>query len=228
MDRSSEERTLRQVNGRTRLEVNLNEPRAQLESLATRLDLYTNITDGTFEAMATNYTPRIEALENKGEALEAWRITGDTKILTLQEFDLISNDDLRNLHILIVNAAENTSNDIGALSKDLGGHIGALSNDFGDRIGALSNDLAGRIDALSNDLGGRIVAFSNDVGAILNDLVTNCIKQNDAMSYEDLIDKPVQVILAVWVNNIQEDVPLSNFGGSLDYIKIINTPLPAE
>ncbi len=54
MDRSSEERTLRQVNGRTRLEVDLNEPRALFESLATRLKLYTNITDDTLESMAAS------------------------------------------------------------------------------------------------------------------------------------------------------------------------------
>ena len=49
--------------------MNLSEPRAQFESLATRLELYTNITDDTFEAMAANYTPRIEALEDEVEAL---------------------------------------------------------------------------------------------------------------------------------------------------------------
>ena len=69
MDRSSEERTLRQVSGRTRLEVDLSEPRALFESLVTRLKLYTNITDETLEAMAANYTPRITALEEDVEAL---------------------------------------------------------------------------------------------------------------------------------------------------------------
>ena len=47
------------------------------------------------------------------------------------------------------------------------------------------------------------------------------------VSYEDLIDKPVQVILPVRVNSLQEDVPLSSFGGSLDDTKIVNMPLPA-
>ena len=69
MDRSSEERALRQANGRTRLEVNLSEPRAQFESLTTRLELYTNITDDTFEAMVANYTPLIEVLEDEVKAL---------------------------------------------------------------------------------------------------------------------------------------------------------------
>ncbi len=38
MDRFSVARTLRQVNGRTRLAVDLNEPLALIESLTTRLD----------------------------------------------------------------------------------------------------------------------------------------------------------------------------------------------
>ncbi len=49
--------------------MNLGEPRTQFESLATRLELYTNITDDTFEAMAANYTQRIEALEDEVKAL---------------------------------------------------------------------------------------------------------------------------------------------------------------
>ncbi len=53
---------------RTRLEVNLSEPQAQSESLAIRLELYTVISDGTFEAMAANYTPRIKDLEDEVEA----------------------------------------------------------------------------------------------------------------------------------------------------------------
>ncbi len=53
----------------TRVEVKLNEPRALFEGLATRLELYTFITDDTLEAMAANYTPRVEALENEVEAL---------------------------------------------------------------------------------------------------------------------------------------------------------------
>ena len=55
--------------------MNLSEPRAQFESLATRLELCTNITDDTFEAMAANYTPRIEALEDEAGALSN-NITG--------------------------------------------------------------------------------------------------------------------------------------------------------
>jgi hypothetical protein len=51
------------------LEVIHNEPRALFESLATRLELYTVITDSTLEAMVANYTPRIEALEDEVEAL---------------------------------------------------------------------------------------------------------------------------------------------------------------
>jgi hypothetical protein len=39
MDRSSEARTLRQVNGRTRLTVDLSEPLGLIESLTTRLEL---------------------------------------------------------------------------------------------------------------------------------------------------------------------------------------------
>ena len=55
--------------------MNPSELRAQIESLATRLELYTNITDATFEAMAANYTPRIEALEDEDEVLSNY-LTG--------------------------------------------------------------------------------------------------------------------------------------------------------
>jgi hypothetical protein len=49
--------------------VNFSEPLALFDTLATRLELYTLITDDTFEAMAANYTPRIEALVDEVEAL---------------------------------------------------------------------------------------------------------------------------------------------------------------
>ena len=62
---------LRQVNGRTRLEVNLSEPLALFETLAPRLELYTLIIDNTVKAMAASYTPRIEALEDEVEALSS-------------------------------------------------------------------------------------------------------------------------------------------------------------
>jgi hypothetical protein len=126
MDRSSEERIWRQVNGRTRLEVNLSEPLALFETLATRLEFYTVITNDTFKAMAAKYTPRIEALKDEVEALEAFQITAYSKIFTLHEFDLVFYDDLCNLHNLIIDAAENTSNDFGALSNDFAGRIGVL------------------------------------------------------------------------------------------------------
>jgi len=51
--------------------------------------------------------------------------------------------------------------------------------------------------------------------------------EGDEISYETLLDKPVQVILPVWLNTVQEDIPLANFGGSLEYSKITNVPLPA-
>ncbi len=51
--------------------------------------------------------------------------------------------------------------------------------------------------------------------------------EGDDNSYGDLINKPVQVILPVWLNTIQEEIPLENLGRSLDFAKILNAPLPA-
>ncbi len=50
------------------MEVDLSEPRALFESMAARLELYTVVTDDIFEAMAANYTPRFEHLEEGVEA----------------------------------------------------------------------------------------------------------------------------------------------------------------
>jgi len=68
------------------LEVNLNEPRTLFESRATRLELYTVITDDTLEAMAANFTPRIEDLERGVEALS-------NKLIGLEEdFNILSKE----------------------------------------------------------------------------------------------------------------------------------------
>ena len=82
MDRSSETRTSRQVNGRTRVEVDLSEPRSQFESMAARIELYTLFTDDKLETMVNYYTPRIEELECNVTTL-------GPQIATLQEFDLV-------------------------------------------------------------------------------------------------------------------------------------------
>ena len=82
MDRSSEARTSRQVIGQTRVEVDLNEPRSQFESLAARLELYMLFTDDKLKSMVNYYTPRIEELEGSVTAL-------GPQITTLLEFDLV-------------------------------------------------------------------------------------------------------------------------------------------
>jgi hypothetical protein len=49
--------------------------------------------------------------------------------------------------------------------------------------------------------------------------------EGDEISFETLLDKPVQFILPVWLNIVQEDIPLANFGGSLECSKITNVSL---
>ncbi len=49
--------------------MDLSEPRALFESLGTRLELYTTITDDTLEATAAYYTPWVTDLEEDVEAL---------------------------------------------------------------------------------------------------------------------------------------------------------------
>ena len=86
--------------------VDLNEPLGLIESLSSHLD---DEVDGLSSA--------IDALSNDvGEqevgfgALETWRVATDPKIRTLQEFDLVFYDDLRNLHVEIDAVAETASN----------------------------------------------------------------------------------------------------------------------
>ncbi len=103
MDCSSEARTLRQVDGRTRLDGDLSEPWSQLKSLTTRRELYTLITDETLEFMVNYYTPRLDDLgrdvhqlsndidglsNDLGAMSEDFAALGST-ITTLQEVDLV-------------------------------------------------------------------------------------------------------------------------------------------
>jgi hypothetical protein len=141
MDRSSEVRTLRQVNGRTRLAVDLSEPLALIESLTTRLDYNVDGLSNDIDALSNN----LVGLEKDVGALEPWRAAADPKIRTLQEFDVVFYNDLRNLHGDIDDVAENASSARAALSNDLSGRIRALSNNLvwlEEDVNALSNTLA--------------------------------------------------------------------------------------
>jgi hypothetical protein len=99
MDRSLESRTLRQVNGQTRLAVDLSEPLALIKSLITCLE---DNVDGLSNA--------INALSNNIGELKAG-------------FGAIEN----NLHNEIDDVSENAQNARAVLSNYLGGRIGALS-----------------------------------------------------------------------------------------------------
>ncbi len=94
MDRSSEERALRRINGRTRLAVDLNEPLGLIESLKARLDDDVDELSNAIESLSNNNGE----LDVGFGALEAWREAADLKIRTLQEFGLVFYNDLRNLH----------------------------------------------------------------------------------------------------------------------------------
>ncbi len=71
--------------------------------------------------------------------MEIWRAATDPKIRTLQEFDLVFYEDLRNLHDEIDAVAENASNARAALSNDISERFGAslYPNDGLQRIGNL-------------------------------------------------------------------------------------------
>ncbi len=122
MNRSSETRTLRQVNGRTRLAVDLSEPLGLIESLTNRLDDNVDGLSNAIDALSNN----IGDLEVGFGALEALRAAADPKIQTLQELDLVFYNDLHNLHGEINDVMENTSN----ARADLAGRIEALSNNL--------------------------------------------------------------------------------------------------
>ncbi len=80
---------MRQVNGRTRLTVDLSEPPGLIESLTTRLD---NNVDGLSNAIGALSNKSV-GLEEDVHALEAWRAAADPKIRTLQEFDVVFYSD---------------------------------------------------------------------------------------------------------------------------------------
>ncbi len=121
--------------------MDLIEPLGLIESITTRL--YDNM-DGLLNAIGA-LSNNIGELEEGFGAIEAWRAAIDPKIRTLQEFDLVSYNDLRNFYNEIDDVAENTSNTRAALWNDVGGHIEALSNNLiglKDDVSALSNALA--------------------------------------------------------------------------------------
>ena len=129
--------------------------------------------------------------------------------------------------------------------------MGALSNDlekYDKRIGALSNTLVTKYIKKGDKLGSLYPSDGlQNIGNLddawleghfctvfANDMFVShpegggrrVMLEGDDLSCEDFIDNPVQVILPVWVNSLQEDVPLSSFRESLDYTKIVNSSLP--
>ncbi len=87
----------------------------------------------------------LAGLEVDVGALETSRAATDPKIRTLQEFDVVFYNDLRNLHGEMDDVAENASNVRVALSNDLGGRIGDLSNNLvglEEDVNAMLNTLA--------------------------------------------------------------------------------------
>jgi hypothetical protein len=63
MDRSSEERALRRVNGRTRVAVDLSEQLALVESLPTRLDDNVDGLSNAIDALSNDFGAHIGELE---------------------------------------------------------------------------------------------------------------------------------------------------------------------
>ena len=83
MDRSSDARALRQVNGRTRLVMDLSEPLGLIESLSSRLDDEVNGLSNAIDPLSNEFGAHIGELEVGFCALETWRTTAERKILTL-------------------------------------------------------------------------------------------------------------------------------------------------
>ena len=123
------------------------------------------------DALLNDSSAHIGELDGNVGALETWRIAADPKILTLQDFDMVFYDVVRNLHDGIDDAAEHASNALvlnAALSNDLGGRIGALSNTLvtnyiqkDDKLGSLySNDGMQTIGNLEDHRLEGLVALS--------------------------------------------------------------------
>ncbi len=104
--------------------VDVSEPMGPIESLASRLNDEVDGLWNVIDALSND----IGELEIGFGALETWRAAADPKIRTLQEFDLVSYDDLRNLHDEIDAVAENAWNARAALSNDISERFGASLN----------------------------------------------------------------------------------------------------
>ena len=125
---------MRQVSGQTRPAVDLIEPRELIESLISRLDMadadigaLSNDLGGRIGALSNDLIGRIGALSNDVGALSNSLIAAHQTIETLQEFGLVINNGLRNLHNEI-NAVEGDINEFSLNLVGLEGDVGALSN----------------------------------------------------------------------------------------------------
>ena len=115
--------------------VDLSEPLGLIESLSSRLDDEVDGLSNAIDALSND----IGELEVGFGALETWRAATDPKIQSLQEFDLVFYNDLRNLHDEIDAVAETASNARAALSNDISERFGAsmFPNDGLQRIGRI-------------------------------------------------------------------------------------------
>ena len=80
IDRSSEARTLRQVNRRMRLVIDLSEPLGLIESLSSRMNDEVYGLYNAIGALSNNFGAHIGELEVGFGALDTWRAAVDPKI----------------------------------------------------------------------------------------------------------------------------------------------------
>ncbi len=101
VERSEAQRTLRKINGRSRV-VDFKDVNDQLESLSN----LTAVQDGEIASLSNEYYP--------------WKAATNSKVATLQEFDVVFYNDLRNLDnkidVVAINTTQNASN-IASLSN---------------------------------------------------------------------------------------------------------------
>jgi hypothetical protein len=144
MDRSSEARTLRQVNGRTRLTVDLSEPLGLIESLTTRLEL----TDGDLGALQGNVTTISNTIASRidyNSLINRPEWTGRISFSTIGPYMINMNPpEKNNLDIVVQNSVTPSAN----LVYNLGQKLFRYRNVWSDNV--ICNTVAFHFDGVLN------------------------------------------------------------------------------
>ena len=231
MDRSDLSRTLRQINGRTRLAVDLSEVEINLDQLDQKTEGLSNSLLAAVE--------RVDGLSNRVDQAE-------DDIAALSNRVDQAEDDIAALS----NRVGQAEDDIAALAQDLDDVLpdwvtveqeNVSLSAFGGSLDytRLTNAPDLLTPAWVDPVQGNVSlsAFGGDLGlsrVVLPPVVDNSSLAQTTGAEETSIDVTIgvrlqgaEVINPSWVKGTQAEVQLSAFGGPLEYTRLINAPDPS-